>query len=157
MNERNDNRLPAGLIWLLIYHWIIVLIGLCYLVAFVVFLITDREYGGALLGILVLTCWTTAMSYASAGMMRKRLRGLLVGMICHLILAILSNAALANCAIVGVYLLSGSHDEKAWAPLPLLFALMWSPFALFSSWGFFYLRRLRKDLLAERGLWAKPL
>src|SRR6516225_1429086 len=143
MNERKDNRLPAGLIWLLIYHWIIVLIGLCYLVAAVVILITDREYG-AVLVVLVLTCWTTAMSYASVGMMRKRLRGLLVGMICHLILAILSNAALATFAIMGVYLLGGSHDERAWAPLPLLFALMWSPFAPFSSWGFFYLRRLRK-------------
>ena len=142
MNERKDNRLPAGLIWLLIYHWIIVLIGLCYLVAAVVILITDREYG-AVLVILVHTCWTTAMSYASVGMMRKRLRGLLVGMICHLILAILSNAALATFAIMGVLPIA-----DGFGPLFLLFALMWSPFALFSSWGFFYLRRLRKDLLA---------
>lgn len=145
MNERNDNRLPAGLIWLLIYHWIIVLIGLGYLIASVVIFITDLEYAVTLV-ILVLTCWTSAMSYSAVGMMRKRLRGLLVGMICHLILAILSNAALATFAIMGV--LSWSHDAKAWAPLWLLFALMWSPFALFSSWGFFYLRRLRKDLLA---------
>ena len=140
MNERKDNRLPTGLIWLLIYHWIIVLISLCYLVAAVVILITDREYG-AVLVILVFTCWTTAMSYASVGMMRKRVRGLLVGMICHLILAILSNAALATFVIMGVL-------PSGFGPLFLLFALMWSPFALFSSWGFFYLRRLRKDLLA---------
>ena len=146
MNERKDNQLPAGLIWLLIYHGIIVLIGLCYLVAAVVILITDREYG-AVLVILVLTCWTTAMSYASVGMMRKRLRGLLVGMICHLILAILSNAALATFVIMGV-LPSLLREKNYFGPLFLLFALMWSPFALFSSWGFFYLRRLRKDLLA---------
>lgn len=140
MNERNDNRLPAGLIWLLTYHGIIVLIGLCYLVAAVVILITDRDYG-AVLVILVLTCWTTAMSYASVGMMRKRLRGLLVGMICHLILAILSSVGLATFATLGIL-------SKDFAPLFLLFALMWSPFALFSSWAFFYLRSLRKDLLA---------
>lgn len=154
MNKRNDERVPAGLIWLLIYHWIIVLIGLGYLVASVVILITeitDRDYVavlGAVLSISVLTCWMTAMSYAAVGMMRKRRCGLLVGMICHVILAILSSAALATFAIMGVLSLGGSHDAKAWAPLMLLFALMWSPFALFSSWAFFYLRRLRKDLLA---------
>lgn len=152
MNERNDNRLSAGLIWLLIYHWITVLIGLCYLVAAVVILITDRDYVavlGALLVILVLTCWTTAMFYASVGMTKKRLRGLLAGMICHLILAILSNVGLATFAIMGVlaYLLGSGNEAKGFAPLFLLFALMWSPFALFSSWGFFYLRRLHKDLL----------
>jgi hypothetical protein len=148
MNQRKDNRLPASLIWLLIYHGIIVLIGLGYLVAAVVILITDREYG-AMLVILVLTCWTAAMFYAAVGMMRKRLRGLLVGMICHLILAILSNAGLATFAVLGVLSLLARGDEaKGWAPLFLLFALMWSPFALFSSWAFFYLRRLRKDLLA---------
>jgi hypothetical protein len=71
-------------------------------------------------------------------------------MICHLLIAVSSSAGLATFAILGVlpYLLGGSKDAKAWSPLFLLFALMWSPFALFSSWGFFYLRRLRKDLLA---------
>lgn len=152
MSERNDNRLPAGLIWLLIYHWIIVLIGLGYLVAAVVILFeatTDRDYVavlGAALSVLVLTCWTTAMSYAAVGMMRKRPRGLLVGMICHLILAILSNVGLGTFCCMGV--LSWPSRSHGWADLLLLFALMWSPFALFSSWGFFYLRRLRKDLLA---------
>jgi hypothetical protein len=87
------------------------------------------------------------MSYASVGMMRKRVRGLLVGMICHLILAILSNAALATFGIMGV-LPSLLREKNDFGPLFLLFALMWSPFALFSSWGFFYLRRLRKDLMA---------
>lgn len=146
MNERNDNRLTAGLIWLLIYHGIVVLIGLGYLVTAVVILITDREYG-AVLVILVLSGWTTAMSYAAVGMIRKRPRGLMVGMICHLLLAMLSNIGLATFAILGV--LSGlNQDGKTWADLCLLFALMWSPFALFSSWGFFYLRSLRKDLLA---------
>lgn len=147
MNKRNDDRLPASLIWLLVYHGIVILIGLGYLVASVVISITDREYGLVLVT-LVLTCWTTAMSYAAVGMMRKSPRGLLVGMICHLLLAILSNAGLATFAFLGVLPLLGRSDEaKTWAPMFLLFALMWSPFALFSSWGFFYLQRLRKDLL----------
>lgn len=145
MNDRSGSRLSAGLIWFLIYHGIVVLIGLGYLVTAVVILITDREYG-AVLVILVLTCWTTAMSYAAVGMITKGQRGLLVGMICHLLLAILSNIVLATFAILGF--LSGlNQDGKSWAPMFLLFALMWSPFALFSNWGFFYLRRLRKDLL----------
>ena len=149
MNDRFDNRLPAGLFWLLIYHGIIVLIGLGYLITSVVIFITDLEYAVTLV-ILVLTCWTTAMSYAAVGMMRKRPRGLLVGMICHLILAILSNAAVASFALASVFLLlNRSREAQAWAPLPLLFALMWSPFALFSIWGFFYLQRLRNDLLAS--------
>lgn len=145
MNERNDNRSSAGIIWFLIYHGTVVLIGLGYLVAAVVILITDREYG-AVLVILVLTCWTTAMVYAAVGMVRKSPGGLRVGIICHLLLAILSNIGLATFAFMAV--LCWSHDAKAWAPLFLLFALMWSPFALFSSWGFFYLRGLRQDLLA---------
>lgn len=144
MNERKNNRFSASLIWLLIYHGIVVLIGLGYLVASVVILITDREYGVVLV-ILVLMCWTTAMIYASVGMMRQRLCGLLAGMICHLLLAILSNVLLAGFATTGVYLL---FRDPRWAPLPLLFALIWSPFALFSSWAFFYFRKLRKDLLA---------
>ncbi len=144
MNERNDKRLSTGLIWLLIYHWIIVFIGLCYLVAAVVILITDRDYS-VLLVILVLACWTTAMSDASVAVMRKRPRGLLVGMICHLLLAILSNAALVTFAFLGLYSL---FRDSTWAPLFLLFALIWSPIALSSSWAFLCFRRLRKDLLA---------
>lgn len=152
MNEHNDNRLPASLIWLLIYHGIVVLIGLGYLVAAVVILITDRDYVavlGAVLVILVLTGWTTAMVYAAVGIVRKRPGGLRVGWICHLLLAILGNVGLATFAFLGVMsLLNRSHEARAWAPMFLLFALLWSPFALFSSWGFFYLQRLRKDLSA---------
>lgn len=147
MNERNDNRLPAGLIWLLIFQWLLVLVSLSYAVGFAVIFINHEEYP-LILYILVLALWGAAMAYASVQMTRRRPRGFLVGMICHLLLAILSNAALATFAIMGVLSLAGSHDAQAWAPLFLLFALMWSPFALFSSWGFFYLRRLRKDLLA---------
>ncbi len=145
MNERNDGRLTAGLIWLLIYNLILALIGLGYLVAAVVILITDGEYG-AVPVILVLTCWIPAMSHASVGMMRKKPRGLRAGMICHLLLAILSNVGLVTFAFLGVMcLLDRSDEAEAWAPLFLLFALMWSPFALVSSWGFFYLRRLHND------------
>lgn len=150
MNKRNNDRLPASLIWFLIYHGIVVLIGLGYLVASVVIIITDREYAVVLVT-LVLSCWTAAMSYAAVGMVRKRPRGLLVGMICHLLLAIMSNIGLATFAIGALPLLAYRNLSREWqgfAPLFLLFALMWSPFALFSSWGFFYLRRLRKDLLA---------
>jgi hypothetical protein len=113
MNERTDKRLPVGLIWLLIYHWIIVLICLGYLVAAVVILITDRDYVavlGAVLSILVLTCWTTAMVYASVGMVRKMRRGLLVGMICHLLLAILSSVGVATFVVLGIF-------EKELTPL----------------------------------------
>lgn len=85
------------------------------------------------------------MPYAAVGMMRKSLRGLLAGMICHLILAVLSNAGLATFAFLGVCSLFGA---PTWAPLFLLFALIWSPLALFSSWAFFCFRKLRKDLLA---------
>ena len=150
MNERNDNRLPAGLIWLLIFQWLLVLVSLSYAVGFAAVIFINYREAGLIFYILVLAPWGAAMAYASVQMTGRRPRGFLVGMICHLLLAILSNAALATFAIMGVLSLAGSHEGKAWAPLFLLFALMWSPVALFSSWGFFYLRRLRKDLLAYR-------
>src|SRR5579884_109986 len=148
MNERNDNRLPAGLIWLLVFQWLLVLVSLSYAVGFAaVIFMNYREYP-LIFYILVLAPWGAAMAYSSVQMTRRRPRGFTVGMICHLILAILSNAALATFAIMGVLALGGSREAKGFAPLLLLFALMWSPFALFSSWALFYLRRLRNDLLA---------
>ena len=137
MNE-NSNRLPAGLIWLLIYQWILVLVSLYFIVTFGVLFFAYREYGFVLY-ILVLVCWGTAISYASVRMTRRSPRGFLVGMICHLLLEILGMVMLVAFFAMGV----------GWDPFFLIFALMWLPFVMISGWGFFYLRALRKSLLSD--------
>lgn len=154
MNENREKRLPAGLIWLLVFQWLLVLISLSYAVVFAVFSITERKYSYAdiilpILYILVLAPWGASMAYASVQMARRRPRGFLVGMICHLLLLIVSMCWLFCLGSTGILMSLANNDTtRAWAPLALLFALVWLPFALISGWGFFYLRRLRKDLLA---------
>jgi hypothetical protein len=160
MNEDRDNRLPTGLIWLLIYQGILVLVSLCYVVVLFIELYGDlygrlgsvisiADFTLGVLAFLVLAGWGTAMASASVGMIRRSPRGFLVGMICHLLVAILSMVGLIGFCSMGVLsLLSATNEARGFAPLFLLFALMWSPFALFSGWGFFYLRRLRKSLSA---------
>lgn len=152
MNEDKHSRLPVGLNWLLIYQWILILVSLCYALAFVVDFINGggfsiAEFTVGVLVILVLAGWATAMAYASVGMTRRRPRGFLVGMICHLIVAILSVVGFIGIGSVGMFSLrSASHEARGFAQLFLLFALMWLPTLLISGWGFFYLQRLRKSL-----------
>ena len=149
MNENRKSRLPTGLIWLLIYQWILVLVGLYFILTFGVLSIDSGEYGFVLY-IVVLAGWGTAMSSASVGITRRSPRAFLLGMICHLLLEILGLVGLIGFCSVGVLsLLGGSNEARAWAPMFLLFALMWLPFVLISGWGFFYLRRLRKSIFSQ--------
>ncbi len=150
MNEERASRVPTGLIWLLIYQWILVLVAVCMVCGAIASIpgakVTATE---ALLGsfeLLVLACWGTAMVFASVGMVRRSRRGFLLGMICHVLLGIL---ALVGVLIFVCLWFSFSRSESGqwvWDPFFLIFALMWLPFALISAWAFFYLRRLRKRL-----------
>jgi hypothetical protein len=142
MNENRDSRLPAGLIWLLIYQGLLVLVGVYFIVTFGILFVTYQEYGFVLY-ILVLVCWGTAISYASVGMIRRRPRAFLVGMICHLLLEIPAVPLMLLFGFMGLFW------EGKGEPLFLGFALMWLPFVLISGWGFFYLRTLRKSLLSH--------
>src|SRR5436309_480817 len=45
MNENSGNRLPVGLIWLLVYQWFLVLVSLYFVVTYGVLFFTYREYG----------------------------------------------------------------------------------------------------------------
>ena len=85
------------------------------------------------------------MVYASRGMARRTRRPFLYGMICHLLLAIL--AWMGVVALIFIWFQTSWSDSGSWVwdPLFLIFALMWLPFALISSWAFFYLRTLRKS------------
>src|SRR4051794_18557898 len=68
------------------------------------------------------------------------------GTICHLLLEIPGLVGLIGFCSLGILpYLGASKEARAWAPLFLLFALMWLPFVLISGWAFFYLRRLRKS------------
>jgi|GEM_PF-6097606 hypothetical protein len=144
MHEDRDNRLPAGLIWLLIYQGILVLVSLCYAVAFFLEIYDDlfrrvgrfniADFTLGLLYVLVLASWETAMAFASVGMTRRSPRGFLVGMICHLLVAILSMVGLSGFCCMGVLSsLSATNEARGFAPLFLLFALMWLPTLLASG------------------------
>ena len=91
-NENRDSRLPTALICLLMYQSIVVVVVValgCNIAAMGSGLrleFTDRLLGW--LELLVLACWGTAMVIASVGMVRRRRRAFLVGMICHLLLEI---------------------------------------------------------------------
>jgi hypothetical protein len=153
MNEERDKRLPASLLSLLIYQWILVSVSLCYALMVVANFINNGGFsdyivfGLCMLFALVSASWVTAMAYASVGMTRRSPRGFLVGMICHLIVTILSVVGFIGIGSVGVLsAFSSTNEARGFAPLFLLFALMWLPTMLVSGWGFFYLRRLRKSL-----------
>lgn len=154
MTENKDSRLPTGLIWLLIYQWLLVVASLGYSGAAVVGLcdILSRPFAAfdvvvVSSAILVLAGWAVVMIFASVGIRRRSPRGYLLGMIGHLLLGI--PALLGALGFGSMYLLSSvsaSKDTRAWAPLFLIFALMWLPLVLLSAWGFFYLRRVCKSL-----------
>lgn len=158
MNEDRHNRLPIGLIWLLSYQGILVFVSLYFVVVLFIDLYGDlyhrlgrvisiADFVLGVLEFLVLASWGTAMASASVGMIRRRPRGFLAGMICHLLVAILSTIGLIGIGSVGMFSLrSASQEARGFAQLFLLFALMWLPTLLVSGWGFFYLRKLRKSL-----------
>jgi hypothetical protein len=112
MSENRNNRLPTGLIWLLIYQWLLVLISLSYMVAFSADLIESGEWPGVLF-ILPLIGWGAAMSYASVGIMGRSPRGFLVGAICHLLLAILSLIGFISFFPMGILASGGGHESRA--------------------------------------------
>jgi hypothetical protein len=141
MNEKSESRLPTALILLLIYQGILVLVSLGPLAAWL-------EWG--LWPFPVLAGWGVAMLFASVGMARRSPRGFLLGMICHLLLAIPALLMVLWCGYmyVSMSLEEGSFSLSGWAVFALILALMWLPFLLISGWAFFYLRRLRKSLFS---------
>jgi hypothetical protein len=155
MNENKDSNRPVGLVWLLIYQCILGVIALALgSAAMVEVLITPEvELLPELLAVIgwpVLACWGIAMGVASVGIMRRRPRGFLLGMICHLLFEILALPLLLYLGFGGIF---GALSDDSWirgfAVLFLICALAWLPFVLISGWAFFYLRRLRKSLLAQ--------
>jgi hypothetical protein len=155
MNVARDDRLPVGIMWLLVYQGLLVLASLFLLVLYGYALVSgfpdsaSGEIPFLVLFLLLLVGWALALAYASVGLTRRRPQGILVGMICHLLLGILAMILLVGYGSVGVLgYLSKDREAKTWAPLLLFFGLIWLPFVLVSGWGFFYLRRLRKRLLS---------
>ncbi len=155
MTDNKDNHQPAGLFFLEFYQWFLVLIALGYSSAVTVFLATGewKHLGEQLvfLGInLVPACWGIAMAIASNGIKRRSPRGFVLGMICHLILEIPALVMILMFLFGGgVNSLGEGGVGGAFASLGLLCALVLLPFVLISGWAFFYLRRLRKSLLAQ--------
>lgn len=142
MNEHRENRLPMGLKWLLAYQFILVVISVFFILNYVGLFIAYNE-AAFMLYVVIITCGALAMSIASIGMMRRSHRAVVLGMVCHLILAVLSVIGLIGFFVVGLLASSeGGHEGKAMLPLFLMFALMWSPFIVISGWGFRYLRDL---------------
>lgn len=156
MTERADIASPFGLVLLLFYHGLLVLVcvGFGYNFAGMLGLWGD---GTALtasdavimrLELLALTFWTSALAFASVGMVRRKPVGFLVGMICQAILLVVGLIGMLSLGFAFVASSLGGNDSRAWAPLFLIFALMWLPFVLFSAWAFSYLRRFRRGLLS---------
>ncbi len=141
MNENTESRLLIGVIFLLIYQTILGVGSLWPLpVGLERGLWTFPVMGGCGLALILV----------SVGMARRSPRAFLVGMICHLLLAIPAFVAVLVFGYGGVSgLLSEEGAGSAWAPLILLLALMCLPFALISGWAYFYLRRLRNRLLSQ--------
>jgi hypothetical protein len=139
-NAHRQGHLPTALIGLLAYQWVlaIVVVTLGCNMATMGFglnlALADRLLGWVELA--VLACWGTAIVFASVGMARRRPRAFVMGMVCHLLLALLGLVCLIVFTFAG-----WSFD-----PFFLFFALMWLPFVTISVWAFFYLRRLRTRL-----------
>src|SRR5213080_2896758 len=88
INEIRDRRLPTSLIGLLVYQWLLVTIALAYSAAATVVVWGEREPVLPLLALLVLAGWGVAMGVAALGIRRRSPRGMFLGMVCHLLLAI---------------------------------------------------------------------
>jgi len=150
--KNRDSLLPIGLGWLLIYQWILAFCSLAFFSAKMVEIWTQppRDWGhwAELSAFLILACWGIAMAVASVGIMKRRPRGFLVGMICHLLLEIIALPVMLFLGIDGLIWISDHGFAGALAGLFLIFALMCLPFVLISGWGFFYLRRLSKRLFS---------
>ena len=141
MRVNSDITRRAGLIWLLVYQWVLVLVAVVN--AYAISVDFDDVLLGSLI-LLVLACWGAAMGFASVGMMRLSSQGFLVGMICHLLLAILALLAVFGFLSSYMYhLLTDSKAREAMVDMFLLYALMLLPFASVSAWAFCYLRKLR--------------
>ena len=141
MNENTESRLPIGVVFLLIYQTILGVVFLWPLPA-------ALDWG--LWTFPVLGGYGIVLILVSVGMARRSPRGFLLGMTCHLLLAIPALLAVLFFGFAGVYELLGQGGSGwGWAPLMFLLVLMWLPFLLISGWAFFYLRRLRNRLLSQ--------
>jgi hypothetical protein len=159
MNNNNQhNRLPAGLMCLLLYQGFLTLCSLGYTIAAVVELVDMMGPSSYVAGvgevlmtssvIIVLAGWTAAMIYASVEIVRRRPRGFFLGMLFHLLLEVVGWSFvlfLLGAALVAVR----DKDGRGWAGLFLLFAFLWLPFLLPSLWAYSYLRRCRASLLSQ--------
>ena len=149
-NANRDSRLPTALICLLVYQWILVVVvvalgcNIATMGSGLKLEFTDRLLGW--LELLLLACWGTAMVFASVGMVRRRPRAFLVGMICHLLLEVPGLLGVFGFAFLWFQTSWSDSGSWVWDPFFLLFALMWLPFVVISAWAFFYLRRLRRSL-----------
>jgi hypothetical protein len=97
------------------------------------------------LALSICACWAATMLLASAGMIMQKPRAYLVGMICHLLLAITASVHVILFACLAL----SDPQDKILTPMFVLFALMWLPFAAIPAWAFFYLRKLRTRLFCS--------
>jgi hypothetical protein len=140
MNGNRRSRLPIALVLLLIYQGILVLASLGPLAAWL-------EWGPG--PFLALAAFGIAMLFASVGMARRSPRGLLLGMIVHLLVAIPALLIVLCSMFFGIEMLIQEGGFGGWSNLAFILALMWLPFLLISGWAFLYLRRLRKSLWSQ--------
>ena len=105
-NENGQSRLPTGLILLLIYQGILVLVSLGPLAAWL-------EWGPWPFPLLA-ACGI-AMFLASVGMARRSPPGFLLGMVCHLLLAIPALLIVLFSIFFGVKLLVEERSFGGWS------------------------------------------
>jgi hypothetical protein len=149
-STRLDGRLPVGFYCLLVYHGLLVVIGLKYILDQVLVLETYGFSSETLCMILSSAVWTAALVYASVAMVMRQPQGFLVGMICHFLLWALAMYVFIQFSVLGFveanFFLGGG--VLGLAEFVALLGLISLPFILLSGGGFFYLRRLRKSLLS---------
>ena len=140
MNPESGIRLGLGLVGLLLYQWMLALGSVGYSCAAGVVVLSlpdwDLTTGLALFILLILACWGIAIGFASVEISRRRSRGLLVGMICHLILEVIGLPFML--VLVGLYfsvlLTVTTTLARGWRAY--LCSRLWLPFVLISAWAF---------------------
>ncbi len=135
MNDNKEIHLPSGLIFLLFYQGILVLVSLGPLAAWL-------EMGPW--PFLLLVAFGIAMFFASVGMAQLRPRGFILGITCHLLLAIPAFLAVSYSILWGLQLLIQEAGFGGWATFAFSLGLMWLPILLISGWACFYLCQFLK-------------
>jgi hypothetical protein len=142
-----ENRRPTGLIFLLIYQWILVLIalGTTIFVASWFRLECTLEGGIGCVFLVVPSCFGTAMAVASIGIICRKSWAFLLGMICHLVLEVIGWSFVLILLGTPAYIQMTTSDRwsRSVADLYVVFAIMCLPLNVPSAWAFLYLRRRR--------------